>query len=528
MERRGFKGTGIRDEYGNPVYGKPLTYGELRAKQSPQLYDTSSGTVRDIKSVQDSDELVPVQLNRVVNFDGADYSIILRKKEDVSPLPQNVIPRRTGYVNLAYDDVGALVKLSFPRTVNGAVDAKGGQEVLRFARSTKEAQKFLDSKPKGSDKTNRELLLQGAPEGAEVIVSESRETLFDLASVDVKSDGVTLPYNLRGRKDQPIESVRGTLEIKEMEQRIASSLNGMERALNRDGVDTIKRRFTSQFGQYLRNPTQFPESKNLRSEFRVNETGIVADAQTRANMENIHAYVLDMERTLGYRKDSEFQLGMNEVLDSVGVGRTDVIQKVKTFASTIAIYGRPAFQALANTSQALHLIQLDPVRGSASIVEAALSAPAIAWRKAGKNVDWNLYAKMTGFKSGEDLTKFIDSIETAGVFSAAQVDNLLSNFDSARRVSSRSGLGNLSGAAVRLPKTIQALGTDLSNLTAYRHAYKLSGGDLKKSQELFRDLTLRMDKSDVLATETDPLSSLFFLWTQHVYKGWKNRCYSKS
>jgi len=536
MDTRGFKSTGVLDEFGNPVYGKPLTLGELRGSGAKTIFDTRSQRAVSVQDIENLDDAVAVQLNRTVSFEGNEYSTVIRSLEDIQPLPDRVVPRRTGYVNLAYNDVGALIKLSYPRIVNGVSRVDGGQEILRFAKTVKEAEEFLSTKPKGSALTNRELLLKDAPEGAELITSESRESLFEMSSVEVRPDGITLPYNLRGRKDNPIENVRGSVEILEMEERISKSLNSMERTLNRDGIDIMKKRFMTQYAPYLRDPKKFPDGKDLAAEFRVTQAGIVADEQTRKNMANIHNYILDTERTLGFRSDSLFQKGVDEALESITrgrVGKVDMIKNTKSLASFIAIWGRPAFQALANVSQAMHLVQRDPIRGSASIVETALAAPMIALRKQGKNVNWDAYAKLSGFESGEALTKWIDSIETSGVFSAAKVDNLLSNFDQSRKISSRGKVGRALAFTPKSAKVAQALGTDLSNLASYRHAVKVvqekfprldpySAEGIKATQEVFRDLTLRMDKSDVLVTETEPLSSLMFLWTQHVYKGFKD------
>lgn len=536
MEKRGFKDIQIRDEFGNKVYGKPVTFDELRNSGNKTVYDVDNNKVRVIDEVEDSEEYVPIQLNRTQDFDGNAHTVVLRKRGNVKTLPQQVVPRRKGYVNLAYQQQGARIQLRAPRVVNGVTRSDGHTEVLKFARTEKSAEEWLNEVPEGGTKSNRDLLLEDAPDGAKLVVTPTRENLFELTDVDIKGDGSAVPFNLRGRSDSPVETTGGTVEILEMEDRISTALNSVERSLNKDALNILKSRFRTQYSKYLNTEGRFPDTPDLESFWKKDSAGApVASKEVRKNISNVHNYILDMERMQGFRQDSWVQKQLDRILENVlnlPAGKIDTLQTAKGVATFMVIWGRPLYQALANTSQVLLLAQRDPVRGTASIVEAALTMPLIGLRKLGKSIDYDLVAKFVGFKNGKELQDWVDLIETSGVFSASQVDNLLSNYDRARKVASRGTFRKLGTVPTGALKEIQALGTNLSNIAAYRHAMKLvqeknpalnlrSGRGQRELHKMFRDLTLRMDKADVLETEVSPLGSIVFLWTQHVYKGWK-------
>ena len=85
-------------------------------------------------------------------------------------------------------------------------------------------------------------------------------------------------------------------------------------------------------------------------------------------------------------------------------------------------------------------------------------------------------------------------------------------------------------------KSAQIFAADMANFAAYRHAYKVlkedfpkldpfSGKGKVKLNEIFRDLTFRMNKSDPLRTEVSPTMSMIAMWTQHVHKMFKDTVY---
>lgn len=531
-EKAGLKSSGIVDESNRTYFGKPLTYDEARASDGAKILNVETDEVLDLKNLEDLEGFTPMRLQRAIETPEGDFNLILRKTDSVKPLPREILPRRDGYINLDYERVKYLITVNKPRVLNGVPKEKGSQSVVYFANSVADANKFLDSKPKGSSKTNRELL-EEKNEGV-VGIEESREEKFDLGILDINPDGTAIPSHFKQRGESPVETVppsglasaitlavRGGAEVMAMEGRLATSLQKLENTLQRDSIDVFKSRFMGTYGKHLKDRESFPTGRTLDGQFST------TDLKTRKDMEAQYQYIRGLENMLGGRADS---LGIAEaeaLVASLGFNPLSLAGKT---ATVVYIYWRATYQFVANLSQVLTLTQLDPVRGTASTVEAIMSIPAIAARRGGINLDSNVYAKIVGFKDAAEMNKFLDSIEVSGVLEASQIDNLLSRFDDARKMAHKNMFRSLGQKFVDLPRDFQASAIDLSRLAAYRHAYKrvqdegidpVSKKGLLRTKKVLNELTFRMDKTDFLASETNK-SAFALMWTQHVYKGFKD------
>lgn len=534
LDREGFKRTGLVDDQGKEIFGKVLrddeVIGAIRNEEN-KVWDATLGKEVDLTEDMVNTSLhgrAVIRTGSTISRDGKLYDTSIVELTDLKALPQQVLPLRKGHVDLFYEDVGAIIKVSKGATVNGKVREDGMQSVLRLANSEEEASKWLGAKAEGSKLTNLEILQQGlGKDGGEISVELSREAKMDLGVVDSKWNGNVKPYNLRKRGESPVESINGSTQVMNLEDRLVKTHNALSARFARDGLDVIKNRWLNTWGEYLNDPYALPE--NLK-------TGLAKQFPTdkiRQDAQNILNYIHNQERMLGWRKDSEFVNSVDSAISKVTGGVVkNPAQGVVSVARWVSIYGRPMYQALVNTGGvALQVAQLDPIKGTASVLQTFGTVHGLLVASKGGKVESNAMAKMYGFDDANDYNKFLEGVSNSGIFSTAQLDNILAGATGARLTMRDHIAVSALKKTVALPKAMVTWSTDMGHLIAYRHAVKrvkekgldpYSGKGRIETDKTWQDLTQRMNKSSQLVTETNEYAKVVALFTQHVMKGWKD------
>lgn len=547
LEEQGFKNIVPLKEGNNKVFGVPKTVKEVQSSGAKLVYDTRTKSVVPVKGLQEQEGVAIVKLKGKKTFeDAGDFDLVVIPKDKAEPLPQNVINRRDGYVNREYKKNGAKISVVGPETVNGVLNKTGKVQTIRFGDSVEDVEKWLKKKATNSGKTNRQVLEEDLDEGFTLQVDLTREELYEMSEISVNSSGNVTPYNLRARGKQKVEHIRGASEVFTVEESITKSLRGMESTLNRDSISIMKRRWLDQYGKFLKMDDSgytFPEVDDIRSgSLKSKDAGgnLIPDDEIK-NAVNLHSYIRSQELMLGMRQKDEFDDFLSLTVNFATMGRLDKtpLELTKFVSTAMVIYGRPLFQIAGNALQTLMLTTRDPVRGTASIVETLPILALMGIRRLGTTAPKGAEAvlvKLSGFKNTDEFNTFYDAIETSGIVSAGRLDNLLSNIGSGRTIHSgskkRTAL-NVAATPFNAIRGSQSMATDFANLVAFRHAFKLvpelhkglspfTRKGLTKANTIMRELTFRMNKTDTLSSETDPFASLILMWTQHVYKGWKD------
>ena len=538
LVKDGFKGTSIVDSEGRQVFARLMKDGEVKASikdGQTKAWDMAKQEEVDLKEL----EFTPMagrtymKTSTIINRDGKSYNIVVNSLEDLKELPNQVIPLRQGHVDLFYEDVGAVIKLTKPNRINGKLEKAGAAKVLRLANSEEEALKWLDTVEEGSTLTNREVLAKeaGLEDGDDIVVELSREAKLEAGVTNSSWNGNVKPYNLRKRGEAPVSSITGDAQVMSLEDRLVKSHNALSNRFARDGIDIIKQRWLKTYGEYLQDPTRIPDDLTQ---------GLVKDmgAQTRTDAQNVLNYIHNQERQLGFKNQGEFVRALDSTLSIIGkvpvIGRAlpKPVLAAMDITRWVAIYGRPLAQFMFNTAGvSLNIIQKDPLRGTASVMQSLGAIHGLALTKAGSKIESNVMAKMYGFDDAEDFNNFLEGVRNGGIFSTAQLDNILTGTKSTKLHMAKNGFLNFGDNVRNLPKAVVTSSTDVGHLIAYRHAVKIvkdkglnpyKGTGRVEADSIWQDLTQRMNKSSTLATENNDYSKLIALFTQQVTKGFKD------